>query len=272
MKKFLLVLLLASFLASAASVKILSPTQQTLSSLGETIDLGVIGPGQTIEVVADRTSGVKAVTSASGEGIALWDSLTAVDLPDGWSSKPSKLYEQPLRAFITASKNAPDGVYEVSLRLLDEYEGANQFVFKAKITISRKVLETSLFQEKIVSGTGQPAVYYIRIANKGSASDAFDISLQGLPQSWSYSKKVFVPFKSETIVPYELIATDTGEYKFNFNVVSYSSEDIRSVENAELKAESSLIQDLRAVSRGALLFPNAEQVIYSALGFLFSFD
>ncbi|MFH1780329.1 MAG: hypothetical protein ABH803_04300 [Candidatus Micrarchaeota archaeon] len=270
MRYLLFVLLLASTLTAVLEVS--SPIKKTVSVQGEEVFLGVIGPGQTIELVADRSSGIKAVTSADGTGIAKWDHLVAVDLPSGWTSQPSKFYEQPMRLFITADAHAPDGDYFVSVRSLDEYEGAGTLLFKAKIKISRNVLDVSLFQNDLSTGAGQPAVFFVRLSNKGVASDAFEISLLDLPQAWVYSKKVLVPLESEVLVPYELIAEEDGEYDFDFNVESLSSREINVKKKAVLRVEASLEQDLRAISKGALLFPSGEQIVYALLGFFYSFD
>ena len=54
LKKLLFALALLSPLAFASQIIVVSPVQQTLSSGGDTLDLGVIGPGQTIEIIAAR--------------------------------------------------------------------------------------------------------------------------------------------------------------------------------------------------------------------------
>jgi len=266
MKRFLFALLVFASLASAASVKAVSPASQELQS-GSAIDLGLVGPGQTFELDASRVTGELAKVSAQPKQ-ALWDKLFVGILPDGWIGSDSKFYEEPLRAFITVAKDAPDGEYDFKMRMLDEYEGTPPLEFNPAITVSKDVLELSIIEKKIVSGVGQPAVYFVRLKNKSSASDLFDLTASGLPATWKYSQRVFVPFKSEVLVPYEVLATDQGEFTITFNAVSLSSDEIRASDTAQLITQSSLLLDLQAASRGVLLFPGIEQAVYSLLAFI----
>lgn len=266
MKRFLLALVVFASLASAASVKVVAPVEQMMQG-GDSVDLGLVGPGQTFEVDASRATGVPASVAAVPNE-ALWDKLFVGILPDGWLGSDSKFYEEPMRAFITVAFNTPDGNYNFKLRTLDEYEGTPSTEFNAKITVSKDVLELAVLEKKITAGVGQPAVYFIRLKNKSSASDSFDLTASGLPATWKYSKRVFVPLKSEVVVPFEVLSTDQGEFTITFDGVSMSSDEIRATDTAQLITQSSLLLDMQAASRGVLIFPGIEQTIYSLIAFV----
>lgn len=249
----------------AAQLNVVSPVHQTLVTNEHVLDLGVIGPGQTVEVVAERGSGVISEQSET-KGEALWDQLFVVreSLPSGWNADDSKLFENPFHAFITAAKDAPDGVYSFQLRAWDQYEGAGEKIFNAKVTVSRDLLEQSLNSNFYSTGVGLPAVFQIRLKNKSSASDLFEIKATGVPGGWKETRKVFVKFGDEITVPYEILPGNQGEFPISIEATSLSSQLITAKSSARLVAVSSIEQDLRSLNKGILLFPTVEQIVYSA--------
>jgi hypothetical protein len=265
----LVALLLFSSIAFASQLKVTSPAEQTLVVGEDVLDLGVIGPGQTVEIIADRGAGEIAKDSQT-KGEALWDKLMVVreTLPFGWKAEDSKLYESPFRAFVTTSPTAEDGEYSFQLRAMDQYEGVLEKTFNAKVLVSKDLLETSVSPSSVTTGVGLPAVFQIKLKNKSSASDVFQINATGVPGEWRETRRVFVPFHSEVEVPYEILANEQGEFKLSIRTVSLSSDLISSKQDVTLITQSSLVEDLKALKRGLLLFPTAEQAVYSALGLI----
>ncbi|HLD62390.1 MAG TPA: hypothetical protein VI875_00820 [Candidatus Norongarragalinales archaeon] len=259
-------LALFSIPAFASQLNIVSPVQQTLVLPEHVLDLGVIGPGQTVEVVAERGSGVIAKESQT-KGEALWDQLFVVreSLPAGWKADDSKLFENPFHAFVTASPTAGDGEYAFQLKAFDQYDGAGEKVFSAKVRISKDLLEQSVDERKIVTGVGLPAVLQIKLRNKSSASDVFELKASGVSSSWAAQRRVFVRFNSEEAVEYEILPGEQGEFGIGITSTSLSSPLISASSEITIQAVSSLEQDLRALNKGLLLFPTVEQVVYSAL-------
>ncbi|MEM4254716.1 MAG: hypothetical protein QXR53_00105 [Candidatus Norongarragalinales archaeon] len=268
-----LVLLSLSPIATHASqLNVISPVEQTLVLPEHVLDLGVIGPGQTVEVVTERGSGVIASESQT-KGEALWDQLFVVreSLPVGWKAEDSKLFEKPFHAFVTASPTAEDGEYSFMLKAIDQYEGAKEKVFSAKVRISKDLLEKSVGQSRVVTGVGQPAVFQIKLRNKSSASDVFELKAYGVSESWKETRRVFVRFKDEVTVPFEILPSEQGEFNVEVSAVSLSSPLINAKSGVTLVAVSSIEQDLRALNKGLLLFPTVEQVVYSALSLVSHF-
>ncbi|PIT85110.1 hypothetical protein COU36_05155 [Candidatus Micrarchaeota archaeon CG10_big_fil_rev_8_21_14_0_10_59_7] len=263
MKKLLLGLLVLASFGYAAQIVVIEPVPGALSQ-GQVLDLGVVGPGQKIEIVAERLTG----EMGRGGGEALWDRFVAVaeSLPQGWTSEPSKFYESPMRAYVTVARDAADGDYVFTLKTIDEYEGVLGTTIQCTVSVSRNVLETGLLEERVSAGAEQPAVYYLRLKNKSSASDVFEISVAGLPKENAVVKRIFVRHNSETVAPYEVYSGEQGEYSLTFNVVSLSSDAINGRPKGTLITYSSLYYDMLACSRGILLFPSVEQTLYAIFG------
>lgn len=270
--KLFLASVMLLFLASAAfaiQLNIVSPVKQTLVVKDDVLNLGVVGPGQTVEVVADRGSGVISEQSQT-KGEALWDQILVErdSLPQGWSAEDSKLFEKTFHAFVTAAKDAPDGEYSFKVRAVDQYEGAGEKTFNVKVTVSKDVLEESVSTNSVSTGVGLPAAYQIKLKNKSSASDVFEINANGIPGSWKSPRRVFVKFNDEVTIQYEILPSDQGEFPISIDVVSLSSPLIASKSPARLQVYSSLEQDLRSLPKGILLFPTVEQVVYSTLSLI----
>jgi hypothetical protein len=231
------------------------------------LDIGIVGPGQKIEIVAARNAGETSIIRPPNE--AVWDKLIVVKdtLPRGWTGVDSLLYEDPMKAFVILDKNAPDGQYVFEITTLNSYEEVKPLTFKVKARVSRDVLEANISKTVIRSGAGQPAIYLFTLTNKGSASDVFEISVsEGLPGIWRYTKEVFVPHGSKATARYEVVSEERGEFQITFNVKSLSSQAISVNKKASLLTESSLLEDMKSSSHGLLLFPSIAQIIYSLLG------
>jgi len=264
--------LLLTFLAPgvfASHLVVIDPVSQT-AGVTDTVDLGIVGPGQKLEVVATRASGEKAKGIAY-EKEASWDRLFIIpqELPPGWSSEDSKWYEEQMHAFVTVAKDAEDGIYFFKARAFDEYEGVSALEVTFKVTVSRDLLEAQLVEKTISVGVEQPALFYLRLKNKSSASDAFEIKVSGPPSTGAgVTRKAYLRHNSEDIIPIELFEGERGEYRVNFEVTSLSSDAIKAKDSAMLFIFTSLLHDMQAVSHGVLLFPTAEQPIYALLGLI----
>lgn len=268
---FSLAAILITPLTTASKLVVVDPVAKEINSqqpLEErVVDFGVIGPGQKLEIKVQRPTGEDAKNTAYKHE-AVWDKLFVLkeSLPAGWEGIDSLFYEEPLKAFVIASKDSPEGIYEFALRTLDEQEGVEPLLIKGRVRISHSLLEATLSPTRLRAGVGQPATFTVKIVSKSSANDAFRLSALGLPTEWRYTRDVYVPHNTEIEVPYEVAAGESGEYNLRLRVTSLSSPVLTQELRAQLTASSSLIDDLRAESHGILLFPSVQQVVYSLLG------
>lgn len=263
----LLLLTLPAFIHAAPHVVVTDPVMQTLGG-GETLDLGAVGPGQRIEVVIETGTGVNDAITGNE---MLWNRLyvNPSTLPQGWESLDSLYYEHKMKAIVIVGKEAADGDYGFSLYTYRDYAGTEPVTFKAKVHVTKAVFDFKVLDSSLQAGVDQPAVYTLKLRNQGSASDAFRIEVAGgLPSTWVYSKEVFVPHNSERDVQYEIAGTDQGEFNVKFKATSLSSTLINGEQTAGLVVRSSLWEDAKAASRGMLLFPSIEQIVYNLLGFI----
>ncbi|MEW6328873.1 MAG: hypothetical protein AB1468_02025 [Candidatus Micrarchaeota archaeon] len=266
---FIVILALASAVGLARAelvkyVNVVEPVVRTMHESDEPVEFGVVGPGQTVYIVADPR------VPESGGG---WDQLEITKLPEGWSTEPSLLFERPMKALIKAAPDADDGTYDVSFRAVDAYNGdyLGNMSFSGKVRVSRDVMEMSVSPLEARTGVGQPAGYFVTIKNKGVASDLFEVSVEGLP-TWKYRKTVYVPYGmpygiSKT-VEYEIAGDEERDAELKVVVTSTSSPLIRAESSVKLHIQTNLISDFRAAGHGLLMFPVIEQPIYSLLGFI----
>lgn len=266
MTRALFSLLVLASLVSAAQLSVIEPVTKTLKS-GDTLDLGVVGPGQKVAVIASRPSGELSRQTA-GAKEALWDRILVDGLPQGWIGENSKLYENPFQAFVTVSPAANDGEYVFSIRTFNEYDNIPTVSVNAKVRVSKDVLGFSIKNHQVSTGVDQPAVLFLTLQNTGSASDVFELTLSGLPSGWSGKKTLFVPHNSAVNIAYEVVPKENGEYSLAFRAVSLSNGRIYKEDSARLKTETSVWNDVRTSANGILLFPSVQQSVYAGLAFL----
>ncbi|MFH0971683.1 MAG: hypothetical protein V1835_03895 [Candidatus Micrarchaeota archaeon] len=250
-------------------VKVVQPVSGTFYE-GGVVDLGVVGPGQRIEIEIARSSNIYNFKNEE----EVWDKLyiDVQSLPRNWIWDDSLRYEANPKALVIVDKDTPDGEYEFGLYTERDYNTAAKYPvhFKAKVAVTKDVLMLSVKTKSVKGGVNQPSEFVVYLENKGSANDAFDLELaSGLPGKWAFKKQVFIPHNSPKILQYEVVASDPGTFSnMKFRATSLSSETIFAEDDAELIAASDLVTDMKSVGNGVILFPYVEQPIYYLLGFI----
>jgi len=264
MRTSLLLLGLLVFVALAGALDIKSPVQQTITN-GETIDVGKIGPGQTLAVQINPSVTTGGILGNGGN----YDKAVFVNLPIKWKSEDSKLYQNPLQVTITADENATPGDYYANITVIDEQGGEElgNFTFGIKIKITWDVIDFKVSPASKIVGPGQPAQYQITITNYGAASDAFQISAGGI-KKWEFTKAVFLPPKSSRTIVYEISSEEEETYHARLTAISMSSKNINAEQNVTLVVKSDLWGDMKATNHGAVLFPIVETPVYALTGLL----
>lgn len=249
---------------SICAVDIKSPIQQSVSG-GEIIDVGKIGPGQTLAVQIEPLATTGGILGKGGN----YDKAVFTNIPAKWKSEESKLYQNPLQVTITADENATPGVYYANITVIDEQggEGLGNVTFSIKITITWDVMNFKVSPASKFAGPGQPAQYQITIINYGVASDVFQISAEGI-KKWEFTKSVFLPPKSSRTIIYEISSEEEEVYNAKLSAVSLSSKNINAEQNVTLVVKSDLWGDMKATNHGAILFPIVETPVYALTGLL----
>ncbi len=261
-KMFVFAILLV--IALSFSLNLVYPQVNDVKN-GQIIDLGSIGPGETVLVQMDPIVTTGGIYGSGGT----YDYAVATDLPTGWAKADSKLYQNPLQVTLTAAQDAPPGNYTAKITAVNERNGEQlgNVTFIVKIRVTWDVMNFDVNPTNITAGPGQPATFTITITNKGSTSDVFHVSLLG-PRKWQFTKDVFVPAQTTREFHYEIAGTEDGTYQSTLNIVSLASKNIAAQKNVTLTVKSDLLGDYKATNHGTIVFPIFESVAYSFAGLL----
>ena len=251
-------------LSVAFSINLVSPQVKNVEN-GDIIDLGTIGPGQTVSLQIEPLVKTGGIHGIGGQ----YDQALVTDIPPGWSSTASKLYQNPLQVTISSSPSASEGDYSTKIAVVDEGNGEQlgNVAFTARVHVVHDVLDVGVSPATIKVGPGQPARFAIDITNKGSTSDVFDVSAPG-PKRWAFRKQVYVPAQTTKTVYYEIVGNEEETYKTTIKVTSISSGIITEEKNVTLLVESDLFGDYKATNNGVLIFPIFESLPYSLAGLI----
>jgi len=261
MKRFIIALLL---LPLAFSINLVSPQVKNVEN-GDIIDLGVIGPGQTVSLQIDPLMKKGGLYGIGGQ----YDQAIVTDMPRGWSFTPSKLYQNPLQVTLSSASDAAEGDYSTRVTVIDEGNGENlgNVSFTVRVNVVHDVLDIDVSPSHINVGPGQPARFAITITNKGSTSDVFDVSATG-SKRWEFKKQVYVPEQSTKTIYYEIVGNEEETYTTTIKVVSLSSSIISEEKNVTLFIQSDVFGDYKATNNGVLVFPIFESMAYSLAGLI----
>ena len=251
-------------LSLSFSITVISPVTQDVSE-GDIIDLGTIGPGQTVSILVDPIVTTGGIYDIGGT----YDMAVAHDLPRGWIAEGSKLYQNPLQVPITADPNTSEGNYSAKVTVIDEYNGEElgNVTFTVKVRITWDVMDFDVSPTYRSVGPGQPARFSITIINKGSTSDVFEVSAIG-PKKWEFKKPVFVPAMSTKTASYEIVGYEEETYRTTIKVVSLASSNIAGEKNVTIFVHSNLLGDFKATNNGVIIFPIFEMPIYALAGLI----
>ena len=258
---FLLLFLLASF---TFAIEIKAPFNQEIEN-GGTIDIGNIGPGQTVSIEINPKVSTNGIYGNGG----LYDQALVSDLPFDWTAQDSKLYQTPLQVTITAAPDAPEGGYSAKVTVVDEKNGEQlgNVTFTVKVKITYDVMDFEVYPKEVLIGPDQPARFALTITNKGSTSDVFEVSAGG-SKRWAFTKPVFVPAKSAKTIFYEIVSNEEDVFTPSISVTSRASALISDRQNVSIKVRSDLLGDFSATNNGVLLFPIFESGTYSLAGLI----
>lgn len=258
------ILALLAVMGILFSIQMIEPALTEISE-GETIDIGTMGPGQTIELQIFPKVYEGGINGIGGN----YDLAYATNLPSGWSTKQSKLYGNPLQVTITADPYTEEGSYTIPVIVEDEGDGEKlgKVKFYVRIQISEDVMDFSTSPKSRKAGIGQPAQFQITINNKGDAGDTFRVSATGVPK-WEFTKMVYVPPKGSKTVIYEVAGFEEETYSSMITVQSSTAPRVGGSEPISLEVYPDLLSDYKAVNNGALLFPVIEAPVYALVGLL----
>ncbi|MFH2106183.1 MAG: hypothetical protein ABII22_02905 [Candidatus Micrarchaeota archaeon] len=261
MKKILLLLLVFNL---AFSVLMLEPTKKDVQN-GDVVDLGEIGPGQTITLYFHPEVSTGGVYEEGGR----YDFAKVTFITPGWSYENSKYLGFPLQVKITAAKDASEGEYYSKVTIEDENyaEKLNNITITAKVKIIHDVMNAEVSPLEKTSRPGEQSNFTITIHNKGTTGDVFRVWTEGT-ERFKYERNVYVAPKSTEMLTYAITERDEERHNIKINVESVASNAIHQEQDIRLTVRSDLIGDYKSTNNGLILAPVFEGVIYSIAGFI----
>lgn len=263
----LIFLLISVAVAIPCPGELLEPTTATIKS-GDNIFLGVIGPGQTIDVA------MRGIAQNCGREMrgGTWYRFRVLTYPPGWEPIEFKWMADIMKSGVKASRTAKDGNYTITLLLEEDPAKAQELgtiMFTADIVVDKNVLRSRVLKHELTTGVGLPARYDVVIENSGDASDVIMLSSIGFP-AWNMTRALHLPKKAKMITFYEVLVNEEKEYEGKIIVTSQSSALMAQSHDVKLTARSSLLGDIRATKYGLLLFPAILEPFYSLLALIAS--
>ncbi len=254
---------LISVLALGVSAKpyltVQGPVNGTLYQNGS-VFLGNLGPGQSFYIEASPST-----ANASGAYVNVgWDTLEALNLPQGWSAQASPLYENPMKLKITASPYAQGGRYNLTIRAvnLQNYSKIGNLTINAEVNVTQNVFNLSVTPGVVDTGVSLPTNLYIKINNTGISEDPFLININGLP-AWNVSEEVIAQHSAVSTFVYPVYVDEPGIYHINLTATSATSPLITRSYPIMLNAQASLLNDYYAVGQGVVISPVIMEPAYS---------
>lgn len=255
---------LALFVTLSFSLTILEPGKREISNGGE-LDLGAIGPGQTVSIIIDGRPTTGGIYGLGGA----YDLANVTSMPSGWRAQQSDPTGNPLQVKLTSPKFAPEGGYAAQVGVFDEgdKEKLGNVSFTVKMRITHDVLDASLDSGEKGAMSGQPVGFFVNLRNKANTGDVFVVSSSNI-KGYEFKRYVYVPAQSEKSVFYEMVAGEAEQYRPEISVVSDSSPLINATLNAIVDVRPSVPTDYKATNNGMLFFPVMNGILYSIAGLI----
>lgn len=246
--------------SNAKYVTILSPYNYTVHQ-NDTINIGYVGPGQTIYVSISSVTSNGVFTFDHG-----WNELDANHLPTGWIAQNSSLNNELLSTKITVAPNSPNGTYSFGLTAVNlaNYSKLGNLSFRIEVNVTPNVFSFSASPSVIHAGPGQPASILVTLNNTGVSDSPFVISVAGLP-AWNTTQTVIALHHSTGRVQYPIYENEPGVYHIKLYVNSTSSSLISKKSDLTLVVGASVRNDYAALGQGSIIFPIVYAPVYSIM-------
>ena len=265
---FLFGLVLLMTVSLDYSLGMISPISHDIENNSH-IYVGKIGPGQTIGV---DINGHVSKGGIYGQG-GSYDLAVITDKPPEWKSEDSKLYGRPLHITITAPRDAQIGEYPVEVTLINykNSEKLGNITMTLYVNISWDVLNAVVTPLTQKVGVNQPSKIITYVTNTGNAPDTFNIKIGDTSMGdRAYETTVYIPPQKTKHVVWEQTWGNPERYSFPISVTSTSSPKIISKSyNATIDVvPRNLLSDYKASTRGIVIFPIFDNVIYGLAALL----
>ncbi len=225
---------------------------------GEEIYLGKVARGQAFTITI---SPFVEEGGRFGRG-GRYDIAYAKNLPEGWESKESSLYGNPLEVLVVVPNDAEYGEYSFIIFLEDEnnFEGLETKWFLAKVEVVEDSfdMEASLFSKEV--GVGNPVNLKVEVENKVDFGNTYYVSISSLNY---FERRVFyVPPKSKEEFVFSLSFPKEGVYEIKVSAGEKNNVE-RGIEKIlYVEVRESLLSEYKSIGEGIMLVPISQALAY----------
>ena len=261
MKNLLIALLITGMLFP---VLLLAPVKKEVKD-GDLIELGQIGPGQTITFYIEPKVTEGGIYNQGGR----YDFAKVTSIMPGWRYENSKQLGYPLQVKITAAKDANEGEYYSNVTIIDENYGEKleNITLVTKVNVVYNIMDVTIEPEHQIVRPKDKAIMKIRIYNKGTTGDVFKVWSEG-SERWQFYKEIYVAPGSTETLDYVISEEEEEKDTMVIKVESLASNIIKDEKTITVVIRSDLIADYKSVNNGLLIFSVFEGIIFSITGLI----
>ncbi len=243
--------------ANNYTLTIIQPIEVTIHS-GQTLNVGAVGPGQPLSIDIAREVNEGGPFGKGGG----FDKAYVEKVPEGWSAKNSRLFDDPLEVVVTPSEEAKEGNYSFIVRL-EDWENAEKLgntTFKINLYVTHDIYDVYLRKELYTVGPNQPIRIPLIIYNKGNLGTVFNITLK--LDKTTQVKRLYVPPKHVGETTFELSLKDEDVYNGEIDVTPEYTNTLKKTLPFAVEVKGTFRDDLKAGGEGVLLLFVPFQPIY----------
>ncbi len=211
LKRLLVLFLVSAFLSPvSADISLLKPTEAILQG-GETIELGGVSGGETIEFLVSRETGSELE----------WDGIHAVrdSLPRNWLQSGQETFSRTVKVNVFVPLNAEEGSRRIKFRVFDSSQPERDKEFFAVVFVKGNLVSAALHPFSREVTLGEKAHYRLSVLNSSIASHTVYLH-SSLPSYWFEPRKVSLAPKELKEIDLVVEPRVYGQRNFSFRISS----------------------------------------------------
>ncbi len=256
-KIFMIFVLLAVFVQFSASIgEEVIPAQYVTD--GQEIYLGKIARGQTFSIYINPFVDTGGKFGHGGR----YDIAYAKNLPEGWTSKQSSLYGNPLEVLFTVSKQAKEGENKFLVFIKDEGNqeelGIKWFVAKVDVVSDSSMVYSKVYPEFV--GVRNPVNIYVEIHNKVDFGNVYNVRVSA--KDYLEKTTIYVPANSKRQVVFSTNFNKEGKEYIYVYVEEAGNSDNNFRFTHVIEVEENLLSEYKSIGEGIMLIPVSQALPY----------
>ena len=250
-KTLLVVMLLLSLLHSQQIIK-----AESING-GETIYMGKIGIGQAFSILIDPIVHSGGIFNKGGR----YDFAYATKLPEGWETKNSSLYGNPLEVVIMP-KHAKPGKYTFMIFIIDEggKEGLPLKWFKVEVEVVESSMEVKTNIKPKAVGVNKPLTVEVEIKNKVDYGNLYSVEIKA--KNYYENTTLYIAQHGKQKLSFALSFDKEGEEEIIVEVKEKGNPEGKVIHRWRVIVEQSLNSELESLGEGVLIIPTYQALPY----------